>query len=308
MAEIIMVSWFVRFSNIFSEMAIVVTQIHPLAVVCPHANIGHSVTIGPFSVVEAGTEIGDGCQLASHVTVKTGTKLGRDNQVSEGAVLGGLPQHLKATEESGQLTIGDRNIIREFATIHRGLTVGDHTWVGHDNMIMVSVHIGHDSRIGNHTLLVNSVTIGGHVCIDDRAYVSGASAIHQFVRVGTCAMVGGMTRLTRDVLPYVTVDGACAKVVGLNLIGLRRNGFSREQIADIKEAYKIIYRRDLRWEDIVPQLKSRFPTGPVTAMTDLFQSTQRGITPERREKGKATLKLIPAEMSQLHRGTPRKAA
>ena len=289
-------------------MAIVVTQIHPLAVVCPHANIGHSVTIGPFSVVETGTEIGDGCQLASHVTVKTGTKLGRDNQVSEGAVLGGIPQHLKATEESGQLTIGDRNIIREFVTIHRGLTVGDHTWVGHDNMIMVSVHIGHDSRIGNHTLLVNSVTIGGHVCIDDRAYVSGASAIHQFVRVGPCAMVGGMTRLTRDVLPYVTVDGACAKVVGLNLVGLRRNGFSREQIADIKEAYKIIYRRDLRWGDIVPQLKSCFPTGPVTAMTNLLQSTQRGITPERREKGKATVKLVPAEMSQLYRGTPRKAA
>jgi len=192
-------------------------------------------------------------------------------------------------------------------TIHRALAEGDRTCVGHDNMIMVGAHVGHDCQIGDHTVMVNNVMLAGHVRIDDRAYLGGATGVHQFCRVGSCAMVGGMARLNRDVLPYVTVDGACAKVVGLNLIGLRRNGFSRLQIADIKEAYQIIYRRDLKWDEVVPELKSRFAAGPVTAMTSLLESTERGMTPEGRERRHTTIKIKPARVNENLGNSLRKA-
>jgi len=268
-----------------------VSNIHPLASVHPQAEIGSSVTIGPFCVVEENVVLGDGCQLGSHVVVKRGTILGADNYVGDAAILGGVPQHIQAGENNGHLVLGRENTVREFATIHRALNSSDKTTIGNNCLIMVGVHLAHDCHVGNHAILVNNVMLAGHVVVEDRAYLGGGAAVHQFCRVGKLSMVGGMARVTQDVLPYVTIDGECTKVVGLNLIGLRRFGFNQNQIAELKEAYRVIYRRSHSWEQVTPMLEERFSQGPASLFACFIRASQRGITPERRGTQHTTLKF-----------------
>ena len=267
------------------------SNIHPLASVHPQAEIGSSVTIGPFCVVEKNVVLGDGCQLGSHVVIKRGTNLGANNHVGDAAILGGLPQHVQAGESNGHLVLGRENTVREFATIHRALNSSHQTTIGNNCLIMVGAHVAHDCHVGNHAILVNNVMLAGHVVVEDRAYLGGGTAVHQFCRVGKLSMVGGMARVTQDVLPYVTIDGECTKVVGLNLIGLRRFGFNQNQIAELKEAYRIIYRRSHSWEQVTPMLEERFPQGPASLFTPFIRASQRGITPERRGTQHTTLKF-----------------
>ena len=266
-------------------------SIHPFAIVSENASIGQGVTVGPFCVIEEGTVIGDGCTLASHVIVKEGTRLGSQNLVCEGAVLGGRPQHLRAGQQVGALEIGDANQIRENVTIHCGLAPGKATVVGSHNLVMVSAHIGHDCQIGSHTILANNVMLGGHVTVEDFAYLSGAVAVHQFCRIGQHAMVGGQAHLTQDVLPYVIVDGASSRVVGLNRIGLRRRQFSDAEMLQIKMAYRAIYRSGLKWEELIELLRTQYAQGRAAAFHQFLRASQRGITQERRGSRMATLKL-----------------
>ena len=191
------------------------SRIHPFALVSPQAEIGEHVTIGPFSVIEPGAVIGDGCTLAGRVTIKAGTVLGPENEVLEGAVLGGKPQHLRAGDQTGIVVIGRGNVIRENVTIHRGLKPGAETRVGDQNLIMVNAHIAHDCVLGNQVIIVNNVLLAGHVTVGDRAYLSGAAAVHQFCRIGSLAMVGGQSHISQDVPPFVTVDGQSTTIVGL---------------------------------------------------------------------------------------------
>lgn len=263
-------------------------QIHPLAVVDPSASIGRDVAIGPFSIVERDVTIGDGCILESHVVVKRGTTLGPENHVFEGAVIGGLPQHLKMPDEVGAVVIGTKNTIREHATIHRALDAGHATRVGDHNLLMVGVHIAHDCQVGSHTIFANNAMLAGHVLVEDRAYVSGNVAVHQFCRVGGLAMVGGLARVVKDVPPYVTIDGGSGYVVGLNTIGLRRNGFSHETIGQLKAAYRLIYRSGLKWQEILERLQSEFAAGPAAHFLEFFAGSKRGIVAERREPPPAT--------------------
>ena len=266
-------------------------QIHPLAVVDPTAEIGRDVVIGPFSVVEQGTIIGDGCVLESHVVVKQGTTLGPGNHVFEGAILGGLPQHLHMPPRIGSLVVGPNNTIREHCTIHRALHEADATVVGSNNLLMAGVHIAHDCRVGSNTIFANNAMLAGHVLVEDRAYVSGSVAVHQFCRVGGYAMVGGLARVVKDVPPYVTIDGNSGFVVGLNSVGLRRNGFSNEEIGQLKAAYRLIYRSGLRWHQILDRLRAEYSTGPASHFVEFFAGSTRGIVAERRVPPATTLRL-----------------
>jgi UDP-N-acetylglucosamine acyltransferase len=272
-----------------------VAHIHPLALVDPAAEIGRDVTIGPFCIVEAGVVIGDGCSLAPRVVAKSRTTLGVNNEIGEGTVLGGKAQHVVECQPGGSLVIGNHNRIRENATIHRGHANDATSVVGDHNYLMVNAHVGHDCRIGNHTILVNNVMIGGHVQIHDRAYVSGGVAVHQFCRIGQFAMVGGMARVVQDVPPYVMVSGGGeTEIVGLNRVGLKRNGYSAADMLQLKEAYRVIYRQGLRWCEVLEVLQRDFSTGPAALFLEFLQAGKRGFVQERRISRKATLKIAPA--------------
>ncbi len=254
--------------------------IHPLAVVSPQAIVGHQVNIGPFCVVESGAVIGDGCKLLSHVVIREGVEIGCDNTIHEGTVLGGEPQHL-AAEEPGRLQIGNGNTIRENVTIHRGLAPGEVTSVGDNNLIMVGAHIAHDCHIANNTIIANNVLLAGHIEVGNRAYLSGAVAVHQFVRIGEMAMVGGQSHVKRDVPPFVTVDGQSSLIVGLNVIGLRRNGFTSPEINELKAAYRTIYRSGLAWNEMLDAL-AQHTGASASRLHEFLSESKRGFMQERR--------------------------
>jgi len=267
-----------------------VTNIHPTAIVSPAAHLGQDVSIGPYSIIEDHAVIGDRCQLAAHVHVRRDTHVGADNQIFEGTVLGGWPQHLRAGGTVGGLRIGSGNLLREYVTIHRALKPGTETVLGNENMLMVGAHVAHDCVVGSNTILANQVLLAGHVIVDDRAYLSGAVAVHQFCRIGRNAMVGGQSHITRDVPPYVTVDGESSRVVGLNIIGMRRCGFTNSELQQLKEAYRLIYRSGLPFVEILQTLKQQFATGPAALFHEILAGSKRGIVPERR-RGAAGLRF-----------------
>jgi UDP-N-acetylglucosamine acyltransferase len=268
-------------------------HIHPLAIVSPDAQIGSGVTIGPFAVVESDVVIGDDCRIAAHAVIKDGTTLGPGNEIGEAAIVGGHPQHLKKPDELGRLVIGTGNTIREHATLHRALRPGTATVVGNHNMMMVGAHVAHDCVVGDRIVIANNVLLAGHVVVEDCAFLSGGVGIHQFCRIGTLAMVGGLARVIQDVPPYTLIDGASGCVVGLNLVGLRRNGYTVEQVNELKQAYRIIYRRGMKWTDILETLQATFSAAPATAFHRFLSGGKRGFVQERRLPPGATIKLRP---------------
>jgi UDP-N-acetylglucosamine acyltransferase len=268
-----------------------VSNIHPTAIVDPRAEIASDVTIGPFCVIEGDVVIESGCRLASRVSVRGSTHLGMNNEVSEGVTLGGKPQHLRAGSQIGGLKIGSGNMIRENATIHCGLAKGDMTTIGDNNLIMVNAHIAHDCHVGSHVILANNVMVAGHVTIENRAYLSGAAGVHQFCRIGQLAMVGGQSHLSQDVPPFVMVDGISHYVVGLNRVGLRRNGFPEKDITALKAAYRLIYRSGLSWVEMLEQLRTQFPTGPAAVYFEFLKDVKRGIVRERRSPVRSIIRI-----------------
>ncbi len=278
-------------------------RISPLAVISSGASIGPDVEVGPFCVIEPDVTIGEGCILESRVVVKSGTTLGPNNHLFEGAVIGGLPQHVHMPENPGRVIIGAGNTIRENVTIHRALEGDEATVVGDNNLLMVNVHIAHDCRVGNLTIFANNAMLAGHVTVGDRAYVSGAVAVHQFCRIGPLAMVGGQAHIVKDVPPFVTVDGLSSLVVGLNQIGLRRAGHSSAEVRRLKEAYRVIYRSGAPWNEILARLHEEFNEGLAAHFYQFLSTTTRGILCERRPPPGATIRL-PEEISEpplMHR-------
>ncbi len=267
-------------------------SIHPLAVVSPHAELGTNVRIGPFCVVEAGVVLGDGCHLTGRVTVKSGTVVGRDNLVMEGTVLGGMPQHLHMPEYPGTVAIGDGNVFRENCTVHRALQAGQETRVGSRCLFMVGAHVAHDCTVADGVVLTNGTMLGGHVEVGTKAYMGGASAVHQFCRIGRLAMIGGMARVIRDVPPFVMLDGDTAMVVGLNKVGLRRAGFTEEEMLQLKSAYRVIYRNGLMWQEMLDALRMQFPNGPAAEFAPYFLGGKRGFVQERRTPPGAVVRLV----------------
>jgi UDP-N-acetylglucosamine acyltransferase len=266
-------------------------SIHPLSVVSPHAELGSNVRIGPFCVVEAGVILGDGCNLAGRVTIKSGTILGRDNLVLEGTVLGGLPQHIHIPETPGTTEIGDGNVFRENCTVHRALEAGHVTRIGNRCLFMVDAHVAHDCTVEDNVVLTNGTMLGGHVTVGQRAYMGGASAVHQFCRIGRLAMIGGCTRVIQDVPPFVMIDGDSWKIVGLNKVGLRRAGITAAEMLELKAAYRVIYRSGLMWQETLERLEQDFKTGPASEFAAFLRGGKRGFVQERRTPPGAIVRL-----------------
>lgn len=254
-------------------------KIHPSAVVEPGAKIGANVVVGPFTYITEHVEIGEGTEVMSHVVIKGHTKIGKDNRIFPQAVIGEENQDKKYGGEDTTVIIGDRNVIRESVQIHRGTTQDkSQTVVGNDNLLCVNAHIAHDVIVGNHTHIGNNAILGGHVTVGDHAGVMALSAIHPFCYVGAYAYVGGCSAVVQDVPPYVLAQGNHATPFGLNLVGLKRNGFEKPEIRTLQKAYKEIYRSGktlAEAKEALEELAKEWTS--VQRFIDLLDSSERGI-------------------------------
>lgn len=237
-------------------------KIHPTATVDPSAQIDDTVEIGPYSVVGEEAKLGSGTKLRPHVVIEPYVTIGRDCDVFSGAVLGGIPQDRKFHGEKSFLRIGDNNIIREHVTIHRAAGPGEETKIGDNNLIMAYCHIGHNCVLGNGITMASFTGISGHVLIEDQANFGGHVGVHQFVRVGRLAMIGGISKVVQDVPPFMMADGRPCEVVGLNVRGLRRSAVSAQTRADLKQAYKILYRSQMNTSQAVEAIDAEIESSP----------------------------------------------
>ncbi len=219
-------------------------MISPLAYIDPEAKIGQNCEIGAFAYIDKNVVIGDNCVIMPHASVLYGTRMGNNNRIFHGAVIGGVPQDLKFRGEETTCEIGDNNMIRENVTINRGTASRGKTVVGSNNLFMENSHIGHDCIIGNGCIIGNSSKMAGEVIIDDNAILSACVLVHQFCHIGGYVMVQGGSRFSMDVPPYIIVGREPARYCGLNIVGLRRRGFSNETITNIRSAYRLIYESD----------------------------------------------------------------
>jgi UDP-N-acetylglucosamine acyltransferase len=222
--------------------------IHPTAVVDPAARIGEGVVIGPYAVIGPEVELGADCQIGAHVVIDGRVRMGRGNKVFPGACIGLEPQDFKYAGDPTEVVIGDNNIIREYVTIHRASGCEQRTELGNENMLMAYSHIGHNCQFGNKIIVTNAVAVAGHVVVGDRAVIGGVLGIHQFVHIGSMAMVGGMSRIDRDVPPFMMVEGHPGRLRGLNKIGIRRSGLADlqdgAQLQQLQDLWYLLYRSD----------------------------------------------------------------
>lgn len=253
--------------------------IHPTAIIDPSARIGADVTIGPYCIIGADVEIGAGCWLQHHVTVLGPTKMGENNRFFAYCSIGQQAQDLKYHGEPTGLEIGDNNTFREFCSVHRATSPGDKTLIGSDNNCLAYAHIAHDCVVGNHVIFSNNVTLAGHVSVEDYAILSGLSAVHQFCRVGTRSFTGGCSKIVHSVPPYCMVDGNPSRARGLNVVGLKRAGFSRDQIRALREVFNKIYRSGLNNAKAVAELRRETLTEEAAHFVDFVASAERGIVP-----------------------------
>lgn len=254
------------------------TLVHPTAVVHPKAELGSDVTVGPYAIVEENVTIGDKSSIGPHAVVSSGSTLGKECKVFQSAAVGGAPQDLKYAGEKTSLVVGDRTVIREFATVNRGTVDLGTTTVGSDCLIMAYGHIAHDCIVGNKVILANCVALGGHVKVNDCAIVGGLTPVHQFVHIGEHTMIGGGFRVVKDVPPFVLAGQHPLVFEGLNLIGLRRRGYDHATIDLIDRAYRLIYRSQLNVSQAVARIKEELELiPPVQAIVDFIGSSKRGI-------------------------------
>lgn len=257
-------------------------KVHPTAIVSKKAELDE-VDIGPYAIIEDGVKIGNCTKVMAHVYIASGTTIGRDCEIHMGAILGHVPQHSEFKGAKSTLKIGDRNILREYSTVHRGLKEGSSTIIGDDNFFMGFSHVAHDCQVGNKVVICNGVLIAGHVVIEDRVFIGGNAAVHQFVKIGTLVMIGGLTRVVKDVPPYMLVEGS-SEVCSLNLVGLKRSDINEAAKAQIKQAYKLLYRSDLNVSQALEAIqKSGDLTDEVKHVVEFIKSSERGICKHRKE-------------------------
>jgi UDP-N-acetylglucosamine acyltransferase len=239
------------------------SDIHPTAIVGAGAQLGEGVSIGPYCIVSGDARLGDGVILEAHVVVHGHTTVGPNCRIFPFAAIGLPPQDMKYAGERTELIIGANNIIREHATMHPGTSGGGgKTVIGNNCLVMVGAHVAHDCVIGDHVVLVNNATMGGHVMIQDHAIVGGLAAIHQFVRIGRHAMIGGMSGVENDVIPYGSVMGNRAHLSGLNLVGLKRRGFGRENIHNMRAAYRLLFAEEGTLQERLQDVSEMFGDNP----------------------------------------------
>src|SRR6266705_4362593 len=251
--------------------------IAPTARVDPQALIGEGARIGDYCVVESDVVIGAGCRLEPYVYIKRWTTLGARNQISAGTVLGTDPLDKSFKGERSYLHIGARNRIREHYTISRGTQPESVTEIGDDNYIMTSGHIAHNCRIGSGTVICSCALVAGYVEVEDGAFISGGVVIHQYSKIGALAMIGGNTRVNSDVPPYMLCSDFNAAVKGLNVIGLKRAGFRLSDIAELKKAYRILFRSGLKLEDALRRIEAECPTEHTRRLVEFIRKSERGI-------------------------------
>jgi UDP-N-acetylglucosamine acyltransferase len=257
--------------------------IDPAARVSVKAELGENVRIGPGCYVGPHVVLGDNCWLQSMVRIDGWTTVGRDCRFYHGAVIGSDPQDLKFKGGKTRLRIGDRNIFREYCTVNRATSEGEETVIGDDNLVMAYAHVAHNCIIGNHTILANSVNLAGHVEVEDYAIIGGVTPVHQFVHIGQHSIVGGGSRVPKDVAPFTKVAGNPPRAFGLNTVGLQRRGFSPEVRMALKKVYRIFFRSGLRTEEALALIRQELPPLPeVEAFCRFVERSQRGITREGR--------------------------
>jgi UDP-N-acetylglucosamine acyltransferase len=244
-----------------------------------HAELESDVRIGPYAIVGPNVRIGSGTTVGAHAILDGWTEVGERVRIFPHAVVGTEPQDLKFAGGQTWLRIGDRTVIREFATLNPATGAGESTVVGSDCLLMAYSHVAHNCSLGNHVILANSVNLAGHVTVGDYAILGGVTPVHQFVRIGEHSMVGGGSRIPQDVAPFTLVSGNPPETYGLNLVGLTRRGFPRESIDLLKAAYRILFRSKLTVDEAADRIRSEVPSAPeVVRLLEFFRSSERGVT------------------------------
>lgn len=253
--------------------------IHPTAIIASSAQLGEGVSVGPYAIIEEDVVIGDNCAIHAHAQVKQYTRMGKGNTIHSFAIVGGTPQDLKFHGEVSAMEIGDNNTIREFATLHRGTEGGGClTSIGNNNLIMAYCHIAHDCKLGNNVVMSNNATLAGHVEVHDFAIIGGLSAVHQFVRIGTHAFVGGVTGISMDLPPYMLAVGNRAGVNGPNIVGLRRMKVATTTITAMRNIYRIIWLSGTPRQEALAQVKEEYgEIEEVKILLDFIHSSERGV-------------------------------
>jgi UDP-N-acetylglucosamine acyltransferase len=262
------------------------TKVHPTAIVSPSARLADDVEVGPYSLIGPDVTLGSGVRIASHVIIEGVTELGEGCVVHPFAVLGAAPQHTGHQGEPTRLVIGARNLIREQVTMHCGTAMGRGvTTVGSDGFFMVGVHIGHDCIVGDHVIMANTATLGGHTVVEDYVIMGGLSAAHQYTRIGRHAFVGGMAGVNHDVIPFGNVWGNHAHLEGLNLVGLKRRGFSRESINALRSAYRMLFAEEGTFQERLDDTAYAYSGSPeVMEIVDFIRAdSSRPLTTPQRE-------------------------
>lgn len=259
-------------------------QIHPTAIVSPEAQIGEGVRVGPYTVIEGAVTIGPECEIGPQVHLVGPLTMGRGNKVGTGTVIGTDPQHLGYKGQPTSTEIGDLNTFREHVTVHRGSHVDLVTRIGDRNYFMAASHVGHDCRVGNDCVLANAALLGGHCQLQDRVFISGSAALHQFVRMGRLSFLTGLEGLSKDVVPFVMVRNRFA-LAGVNVVGMRRAGMSSSDIQAARRAFRILFRSELLLRAAIEHLERELGTQPVVAeMLRFIRETKRGIMRSTRDR------------------------
>ena len=255
------------------------SEFHPTAIVHPLAKIGERVKIGPYSVIGEDVVMLDDCVVGNNVLIEGHTTIGRNNVFHHGASIGSPPQDLKYEGQATRVDIGDDNTFREFVTVHRGTGDTGKTTIGSRCFLMAYAHVAHDCVLGDEVIIANAVNMGGHVHVEDYASIGGVSAVHQFVSIGQHAFIGGGSRLTRDIPPFVMAAGNPCRVYGVNSVGLERRGFSAARRGMIKRMYTLLYRQGLNVSQVIEQLEhGDFEDPDRSILVDFLVAAGRGIT------------------------------
>ncbi len=254
-------------------------KIHPTSVIDEETCLGEGVEIGPYSTIAKNVIIGENTKIEPNVFIDEGTTIGRNCNISKGVILGTPPQDFKYKGEQTYLKIGNNNVIREYVTINRSTEEGKATILGDNNYLMAYSHVAHNCHLGNGIVMANAAALGGHVNIEDNAILGGLVGVHQFVNIGKLSIIGGCSKVVKDVLPYAKADGHPLKIYNLNSVGLRRNNFSEETINMLKEVIKIIFRTGLNTSQALNKLKEQFPNQEEIKNIIIFiEKSKRGIT------------------------------
>lgn len=251
-------------------------MIHPTAIIAPGAKIHPTVRVGPYAVIDAGVELGANCVVGPHVYLTGLTTAGTGNQFHAGCVIGDAPQDLKYDGTPTRVRIGDHNVFREHVTVHRATKPDGETIIGSHNLLMAHVHIGHNSHVHNHVIMANGVLLAGHVTVFDRAFLSGNAAVHQFVRVGTLAMMQGLSGVTQDLPPF-TVSRAMNIMCGLNIVGMRRAGISAADRLEVKKLYRTLFRSGKNLRTAVAEAQGTLQGDPAKTLLAFVAASKRGV-------------------------------